>query len=367
MFEYMRNPDVLELQAPATFKRFPNQWRELVYNMTYRRAVVAAFTTIYNLLKLIKSSGRKSTSIYSALTLLFRLSLQLIMRFIWTFLFQVSWQVTARSYRFAMAFSGVYSYEDFEISIIRSLIINNYQSDDLHPGLYLRIYKANGSIWNFNPDLSKYLINKHASHLTENLVFRECFSNALDQTELFTHNNHVTSGCVIGSIRGRNISLLANNTSGIRENWPYSAMSYESHLPKKSLVQSCTTSHLLWTDLLNKQTPNFDQGDFRAVLVETQLTSLFLAGSLLSRDQVMSNWWTHPQFIIRPNVSECLNVAKQIYTSNLSLGVFPASSDELSYHTQILHHYKPEIFTNVHNFKLHKFPHDCDDLSDGFI
>lgn len=367
VFEYARNSAILELQAPSIFKRFPNQWRELVYNMTYRRAVVTAFITTYNPLKFAKSSDRKSTSTRSKLTLLLRLVIWLLVRSIWMLLFQLSWQVVSRSYRFAMAFSDVYSYKDFDVKTIRSRVINNYQSDDLCPGLYLRIYKTNNSIWNFNPHPSKYLFNERASHLTNNRVFKDCLSESYELTSLSVYKNHVTSGYKIGSIRGQNLILVTNNTSGVRQKWPYSELSYESHLPKKSFVQSITTPHLIRADLLDNQTPSFGEGDFRAVLVDTKLTSLFLVSNLLTRERVMSNLRIHTQFIIDSGLNERLNSLKQIYASDPSLGKFYTESDELSYYLQILQHFKPEIFTNIYNFKLHKSLHADDDFYDGFL
>lgn len=367
VLEYVQNPEILELQSPSIFKRFPNQWQELVYNMTYRRAVVTAFITTYNPLKFTKLPDRKSTSIRNKLTLLLRLVLWLLVRSIWMLLFQLSWQIVSRSYRFAMAFSGVHSYKDFDITTIRHRVINNYQSDDLCPGLYLRIYKTNNSIWNFNPHPSKYLFNERASYLTNNRVFKDCLSESLEQTSLFVHNNHVTSGCKVGSFRGQNFILATNNTSGVRRKWPYSELSYESHIPKKSSVQSITTPYLIQANLSDNQTPNFDEDDFRSVLVDTKLTSLFLVSNLLTRERVMSNLWTHPQFSLNSELNESLNSMKQIYASDPTLGKFYTESDELSYYLQILQHSKPEIFTNMYNFKLHKSLHDEGDFYDGFL
>lgn len=147
-YVYIQDPKVLELQAHSIFKRFPNQWTELIYNMLYRRAVVAAFVTVYKLLQLIKTPKHNSAGVCELPTLLSKLTLLLI-RFVCVVLFRVSWQIVSRSYRFAMAFSSEYSYEHFDINIVRGLIINNYQLDDLRPGLYLQIYKDDKCKWNF--------------------------------------------------------------------------------------------------------------------------------------------------------------------------------------------------------------------------
>lgn len=148
VYVYTQDPTVLELQARSIFNRFPNQWVELIYNTLYRRAVFSAFVTTYKLLQLIKATNRTPTGFRAKLLLL-------LVRLVCISLFQVPWQIVSRSYHYTMAFSYVYSYRNFRINIIRTRIINNYQLGDLHPGLYLRVYKDDKSEWNFNLDFSK--------------------------------------------------------------------------------------------------------------------------------------------------------------------------------------------------------------------
>ena len=90
VYAYIQDLKVLELQAYSVFKWFPNQWVELIYNMVYRRVVVAAFVTIYKIAQLVKAPNRRPTSVCGSLNLLFKL-LTIILRLMWVPLFQVPW------------------------------------------------------------------------------------------------------------------------------------------------------------------------------------------------------------------------------------------------------------------------------------
>ena len=123
----------------------------MAFNMTYRNATVAAFSTVYFLLKQCTLSKQGCCGTVSKFTSYSRLVIKIVLKVVWVLVMGVPWQTVSRSYLYSLVLAHKWKTRTFLTLPIRGLIINNHQLSDVSPGVFLRIYRTNQSIWNFNP------------------------------------------------------------------------------------------------------------------------------------------------------------------------------------------------------------------------
>ena len=69
---------------------------------------------------------------------------------LWNLITGTPWLIVSRSFQYSKAFRFLEGSSPFDPLLMSGLVINNYQMSELLPGLNYRIYKAKGSVWNFN-------------------------------------------------------------------------------------------------------------------------------------------------------------------------------------------------------------------------
>lgn len=133
------------------FSNFENAWAQFIYNVTYRRACINSFTLLHFILKLFKDSTFNKTTLTTRLVTYFNVMLRVTLRLLWNILTGIPWFIITRSFQYSKAFCWTREWSPFDTRFIRGYIINNYQMDELFPGLDYRIYKSKSTTWNFNP------------------------------------------------------------------------------------------------------------------------------------------------------------------------------------------------------------------------
>ena len=151
IYNYVYDPNQLEVVPIEHFYWFPNMYLEFVYNITYRRACINAFITLYSMLKFWNTNNLYKSNSLEKIFLFVKLITSLCFRLLCRLITGTSWFVIARSFQYSKAFRGVPKYRRFHLEmLIRGYIINNYQVRELNPGIFYRIYRVENTCWNFN-------------------------------------------------------------------------------------------------------------------------------------------------------------------------------------------------------------------------
>ena len=152
IYNYVYSPNQLEVVPIEHFYRFSNMYLEFVYNITYRRACINSFITLYSVLKFWHTTNTRKPNILERALLFLKLIMSLSFRLLCKLITGISWFIIARSFQYSKAFRGVPKYRRFNLEMtIRGYILNSYQLQELSPGIFYRIYKMDNTCWNFNP------------------------------------------------------------------------------------------------------------------------------------------------------------------------------------------------------------------------
>ena len=170
VYNYAYSSTTSELRPQTVFPHFSSACFKMAFNIAYCNATVAAFSVVYFLLKQCTLSKQGCCNTVPKFTSYSRLVIRLALRVLWVLVMGVPWQILSRSYSHSLVLSRKWKTRSFLTLPIRELILNNHQLRDVLPGVFLRIYRTNQSIWNFNPHRSKL-------HLINNSKVRAIFSN----------------------------------------------------------------------------------------------------------------------------------------------------------------------------------------------
>ena len=151
IYKYVYTPSLLEVASVEWFYCSSYVWVNFIYNITYRRAHVNSFSTLYRVLKLWKGSTVLDRGILFKLIIYIKTLLFFLFILSWNLITGIPWLIISRSFQYSKAFRFLRDESLFDPLLMRQLVINNYQTKELLPGINYRLYKANGSVWNFNP------------------------------------------------------------------------------------------------------------------------------------------------------------------------------------------------------------------------
>jgi len=144
-----------EVSSTQEFYQSQYVWLEFIYNITYRRACVNSFSILYKVLKLFKGSNSSHLGVFRKIITYVKVLLHVLSIILWNLTTGIPWFIVSRAFQYSKAFRFLRDESPLDPLIMRQLVLNNYQMDELLPGLNYRIYKTDNSIWNFNPHVLK--------------------------------------------------------------------------------------------------------------------------------------------------------------------------------------------------------------------
>ena len=165
VYNYAYSPQQIEVVCGDHFKHFHSASLEFIYNITFRRAYVNSFTLVYKTLKLYNNYSLGNSNLSKKTTIVIKIILHFIVFIIWNMILGVPWFIVCRSFQYSKAFRS-WRWSTYQRYTLRGKVINNYQVQELDPGLFYRIYRTNNSIWNFNPNY----FSKNSNLLAEKLI-----------------------------------------------------------------------------------------------------------------------------------------------------------------------------------------------------
>ena len=151
IYNYKHQLNETEVASIEQFREFEYVWLEFIYNITYRRAHVNSFSMLYRVLKLLKGNTCNHKNIFNKWLVYLKTLFYTLFLLLWNLITGTPWLIVSRSFQYSKAFRFLEGSSPFDPLLMSGLVINNYQMSELLPGLNYRIYKAKGSVWNFNP------------------------------------------------------------------------------------------------------------------------------------------------------------------------------------------------------------------------
>lgn len=144
-YTYVYDTHKKELTSINQFSHFRNVYVEFIYNITFRRACVNSFTIVYKILQFWKGSILTQPTTYKKVITYIQVICYCLLLVLFNIIFGTPWFIIRRSFEYSKAF-WYSKYSLFDPEIVRGRIVNNYQTKELFPGLFYRIYKTNNII-----------------------------------------------------------------------------------------------------------------------------------------------------------------------------------------------------------------------------
>ena len=162
------------------FRQFQCVWLEFIYNITYRRAHISSFGVLYRILKFSKGNTTNHQSIFNKLISYLKVLLYALSILSWNLITGTPWFIISKSFQYSRAFRGHWGQSPIKYRVMRSLVINNYQMDELLPIINYRIYKIGNLVWHFNPNpfnkVGSTGAHLFATKIREDEVFRDVYN-----------------------------------------------------------------------------------------------------------------------------------------------------------------------------------------------
>ena len=150
VYNYAYSPQQVEVVCGDRFRHFRSASLEFIYNITFRRVYVNSFTLVYKTLKFYNNYSPGSSNLPKKTIIVIKIILHFAMFIIWNMILGAPWFIVCRSFQYSKAFRS-WRWSTYQRYTLRGKVINNYQMDELLPGLNYRIYQIDNSVWNFNP------------------------------------------------------------------------------------------------------------------------------------------------------------------------------------------------------------------------
>ena len=292
VYNYLYNPQQTEVVCGDNFRHFRSVWLEFTYNITFRRACVNSFTIVYKTLKLYKNYSSNKSITPGRAAIFVKMLLYFIMFVLWSLVLGVPFMIICRSFQYSRAFRS-WRYSPLRPNkphLLRVRIINNYQVRELNPGIFYRIYKANNTIWNFNPNY----FSKNSNLLGEKLLKD---GHIWYLYTLILHKMDVTYVRLPGSptphLTGFISGLLHKNMpyccgTNLTSNSQYDSMVKYSDTPARKNPQIQTNLEL-WNSDRTETSPDHTSSGFQVVIKELHLSQwAFVFGTVFNSDGVSS-------------------------------------------------------------------------------